>query len=75
MSPEETSSTMSLIKRLADTQGLTILFCEHDMDVVFNTAQSIMVMNYGKTIIQGTPDEVRKNKEVQEAYLGGEENA
>jgi branched-chain amino acid transport system ATP-binding protein len=75
MSPEETSSTMSLIKRLADTQGLTILFCEHDMDVVFNTAQSIMVMNYGKTIIQGTPEEVRNNKEVQEAYLGGEENA
>ncbi len=55
MSPEETSSTMCLIKRLADTQGLTILFCEHDMDVVFNTAQSIMVMHYGKTIIQGSP--------------------
>ena len=75
MSPEETSSTMSLIKRLADTQGLTILFCEHDMDVVFNTAQSIMVMNYGKTIVQGKPEEVRKNKEVQDAYLGGEEDA
>jgi branched-chain amino acid transport system ATP-binding protein len=75
MSPEETASTMSLIKRLADTQGLTILFCEHDMDVVFNTAQSIMVMNYGKTIVQGKPEEVRKNKEVQDAYLGGEEDA
>jgi branched-chain amino acid transport system ATP-binding protein len=45
------------------------------MDVVFNTAQSIMVMNYGKTIVQGKPEEVRKNKEVQDAYLGGEENA
>lgn len=75
MSPEETTSTMTLIKRLAETQGLTILFCEHDMDVVFNTAQSIMVMHYGKTIIQGKPEEVRRNKTVQEAYLGGEEDA
>jgi branched-chain amino acid transport system ATP-binding protein len=71
MSPDETSATMSLIKRLADTRGLTILFCEHDMDVVFNTAQSIMVMHYGKTIVQGRPEVVKNNSEVQEAYLGG----
>jgi branched-chain amino acid transport system ATP-binding protein len=71
MSPDETAATMALIKRLAETQGLTILFCEHDMDVVFNTAQSIMVMHYGKTIIQGKPEEVKNNTEVQEAYLGG----
>jgi branched-chain amino acid transport system ATP-binding protein len=75
MSPEETAATMALIKRLAETKGLTILFCEHDMDVVFNTAQSIMVMYYGKTIIQGKPEEVRENRTVQEAYLGGEEDA
>ncbi len=75
MSPEETARTMLLIKRLADTRGLTILFCEHDMDVVFDAAQSIMVMNYGKTIIQGKPEEVRKSRAVQEAYLGGEEDA
>jgi branched-chain amino acid transport system ATP-binding protein len=75
MSPDETAATMALIKRLAETQGLTILFCEHDMDVVFNTAQSIMVMHYGKTIIQAKPEEVRGNKDVQEAYLGGEEDA
>jgi branched-chain amino acid transport system ATP-binding protein len=71
MSPDETSATMGLIKRLADTRGLTILFCEHDMDVVFNTAQSIMVMHYGKTIVQGKPEAVKNNSEVQEAYLGG----
>jgi branched-chain amino acid transport system ATP-binding protein len=75
MSPEETARTMLLVKRLADTRGLTILFCEHDMDVVFGAAQSIMVMHYGKTIIQGEPEEVRENRAVQEAYLGGEENA
>jgi branched-chain amino acid transport system ATP-binding protein len=72
MSPEETSATIELIKRLAEMRGLTILFCEHDMDIVFSIAQSIMVMRHGQTIIQGSPEEVRSNKEVQEAYLGGE---
>lgn len=72
MSPEETAATMELIKQLADTRGLTILFCEHDMDVVFSIAQSIMVMHQGRTLIQGEPEEVRRNKEVQDAYLGGE---
>jgi branched-chain amino acid transport system ATP-binding protein len=72
MSPEETLATMELVKRLAQMRGLTILFCEHDMDIVFSIAQSIMVMRQGRTIIQGSPEEVRSNKEVQEAYLGGE---
>jgi len=72
MSPEETSATIELIKRLAQMRGLTILFCEHDMEIVFSIAQSIMVMRHGQTIIQGSPEEVRSNKEVQEAYLGGE---
>jgi branched-chain amino acid transport system ATP-binding protein len=72
MSPEETSATMELVKRLAHMRGLTILFCEHDMDIVFSIAKSIMVMRQGQTIIQGSPEEVRSNKEVQEAYLGGE---
>lgn len=71
MSPEETAATLELIKRLVQTRGITILFCEHDMDVVFAVAQSIMVMQHGRTIIQGTPEEVRQNREVQEAYLGG----
>jgi branched-chain amino acid transport system ATP-binding protein len=70
MSPEETSATMELIKRLAQMRGLTILFCEHDMDIVFSIAQSIMVMHQGRTLIQGRPEEVRKNSFVQEAYLG-----
>ena len=71
MSPEETTATMSLIQTLADKHGLTILFCEHDMVVVFNVAQSIMVMQQGYTIIQGAPEEIRQNSEVQKAYLGG----
>jgi branched-chain amino acid transport system ATP-binding protein len=72
MSPEETAATLELIKNLASSRGLTILFCEHDMDVVFSIAQSIMVMHQGRTLIQGEPEEVRENREVQEAYLGGE---
>jgi branched-chain amino acid transport system ATP-binding protein len=72
MSPEETTTTMALIKRLAEEKGLTILFCEHDMEVVFGTAQSIMVMQQGRTIVQGDPQSVRQNAEVQQAYLGDE---
>ncbi len=72
MSPEETAATMELIKDLAKTRGLTILFCEHDMEVVFSTAQSIMVMHQGRTLVQGSPEAVRSNEEVLKAYLGGE---
>ncbi len=75
MSPDETAATMGLVKRLAEEEGLTILFCEHDMDVVFDVATSIMVMQHGRTIVQGRPEEVRQNITVQEAYLGGPENA
>jgi branched-chain amino acid transport system ATP-binding protein len=73
MSPEETAATIKLIKRLADSRELTILFCEHDMEVVFNAAQSIMVLHQGLTIIQGEPDQVRNSSQVQECYLGGAE--
>ena len=71
MSAEETAATLELIRRLADLQGLTILFCEHDMEVVFNVAQSIMVMHQGVTIMQGGPDEVRGSRQVRKCYLGG----
>ena len=72
MSPEETMATIELVKRLAETRGLTILFCEHDMDVVFGIAQSIMVMHQGRTLVQGKPEQVRKNEQVMKAYLGEE---
>ena len=70
MSPEETSVTIDLIKRLTSDMGLTILFCEHDMELVFSVADNIMVMQQGRSIVQALPDEVRNNKQVQEAYLG-----
>jgi branched-chain amino acid transport system ATP-binding protein len=70
MSPEETSVIIKLIKELSKGLGITILFCEHDMDVVFSITNSIMVMHQGRTLIQGRPNEVRRNDQVQEAYLG-----
>jgi branched-chain amino acid transport system ATP-binding protein len=71
MSPEETAATIELIKRLNQEQNLTILFCEHDMELVFSIAGQIMVMRQGLSLIQAEPDVVRGNKEVQDAYLGG----
>ena len=73
MSPEETARCIDLIKQLSQSLGLTILFCEHDMELVFAIAQRIMVMVRGSTIVQGPPDEVRRNQQVQDAYLGGGE--
>ena len=71
MSPEETARAIHLIRRLSREMGLTILFCEHDMELVFSIAHWIMVMQRGRTIIQAEPDEVRHNRQVQDAYLGG----
>jgi len=70
MSPEETAQAMNLIQRLCNELGLTILLCEHDMNFVFSIAHSIMVMHQGRTIIQDTPQKIREDKLVQEAYLG-----
>jgi branched-chain amino acid transport system ATP-binding protein len=71
MSPEETGTTLALIKHLAESRDLTILFCEHDMKVVFDIAKSIMVMQSGQTIVQDSHERVRNNRQVQTAYLGG----
>ena len=71
MSPEETAVTLRLMKRLSGELGLTILFCEHDMGMVFSIANQIMVMQNGGTIVQGSPEDVRSNQQVREAYLGG----
>jgi branched-chain amino acid transport system ATP-binding protein len=73
MSPEETTRCIDLIKHLSEKLGLTILFCEHDMEIVFGIANRIMVMVRGTTLIQGSRDEVRSNQAVQEAYLGESE--
>jgi branched-chain amino acid transport system ATP-binding protein len=71
MSPDETAVTLALMKRLSNERGLTILFCEHDMGLVFSFATQIMVMQQGSTIIQDLPEKVRNNPQVRKAYLGG----
>jgi len=71
MSPDETDTTMIFIKKLVEEKGLTILFTEHDMNVVFEIAKRISVLHQGSLIADGTPAEVRANEEVQKVYLGG----
>jgi branched-chain amino acid transport system ATP-binding protein len=70
MSPQETASTIALIGKIARERGLTLLFTEHDMDVVFGIAEKITVLHQGRVLAEGTPDEVRRNAEVQQVYLG-----
>ncbi len=71
MSPEETETTMALINKLSAERGITILFTEHDMSVVFGIAKRISVLHQGTLIADGTPQEVRTSEEVQKVYLGG----
>jgi branched-chain amino acid transport system ATP-binding protein len=71
MSPEETDTTMSLIRKLCEERGITILFTEHDMAVVFGIAKRISVLHQGRLIADGTPQEVRESEDVQKVYLGG----
>jgi branched-chain amino acid transport system ATP-binding protein len=59
-----------LIETIARDRGLTLLFTEHDMDVVFSIAEKITVLHQGEVLAEGTPDDVRKNPDVQRVYLG-----
>jgi len=69
MNPIETRETMDRIRMLRD-RGVTILLVEHDMRAVMTTCEKITVMNFGKKIAEGIPEEVSKHEEVIEAYLG-----
>lgn len=64
---------MKLVRRLADEHFLALLFCEHDMEVVFGTAERVLVMHEGRRLAEGTPEEVRRDPEVQAVYLGAED--
>jgi branched-chain amino acid transport system ATP-binding protein len=66
----ETGRMLDLIGKLSE--HLTILLVEHDMKVVFSLSKRIIVMDQGKVIAEGTPDDIRGDQRVQEAYFGGE---
>ena len=72
MSAEENHETMELVRRLNQEMGLTILFTEHDMAVVFGYARRLTVLHQGSIIAEGSPDEVRSNETAQKIYLGEE---
>jgi branched-chain amino acid transport system ATP-binding protein len=72
MAPAERGALMALTAGIARNRGLTVLFTEHDMDVVFATADRIMVLHQGRLIAEGPPSEVRAHPEVQAVYLGDE---
>jgi branched-chain amino acid transport system ATP-binding protein len=71
MAPRERIALMQLTADILDAKGISILFTEHDMDVVFAHAHRIMVLNRGQLIANGSVEEIRTNPQVQEVYLGG----
>jgi len=70
MSAAETRESIRLIERIVRERGLTLLFTEHDMEVVFSIAQRLTVLHQGRVIADGAPDEVRRDTEVRRVYLG-----
>ncbi len=70
MNPQETLDAIKLIDRLNKELDITILLIEHDMRVVMNISDKVIVLDYGKKLTEGTPEEVQNNDQVIEAYLG-----
>jgi branched-chain amino acid transport system ATP-binding protein len=75
MSPQETTEAMGLINEITKARNLTLLFTEHDMNVVFGIAERISVLHHGEIIASGLPDEVRVDAEVRRIYLGEDDHA
>jgi len=69
MSPSERVETVKLLKSIAE--GRTLIIIDHDMDALFNLAERVTVLQEGRVLVEGTPDEIKGNAQVQEAYLGG----
>jgi len=75
MNPQETSELTELIFKIRDQEKISILLIEHDMKLVMSLSERIFVMDYGKKIAEGTPNEIKSNPVVVKAYLGEETDA
>ena len=69
MSQSERAETVKLLKSIS--QGRTMIVIDHDMDALFELAERITVLQEGRVLVEGKPDEIKRNAQVQEAYLGG----
>ena len=75
MGPEERWRMIERVRGLWEQRKLTLVFIEHDMDIVFKIASTIRVLCYGRVLAEGTPDQIRNNQAVIDAYLGAEAHA
>ena len=74
MNPKETEDLMNTIKLIRDKFGIAVLLIEHDMKLVLGICERLVVLNYGKILASGKPNDVINNSQVVEAYLGKEED-
>jgi branched-chain amino acid transport system ATP-binding protein len=70
MGPEERWQMIETVQLMWRARAMTLVFIEHDMDIVFKVAETVRVLSYGAVLAEGTPDEIRRNPQVIEAYLG-----